>query len=320
MSAMGAIAIGIHGGCGTLDRALMSEVEWADARAHLAAALRAGHAVLRSGRSAVAAVEAAVIVLEDSVHFNAGYGAALNTDGFHELDASIMDGATLRAGAVGAVKRIRNPIKAARAVMEKSASVLLVAEAADAFADAQGLGMVENAYFTTPRRVEALETLKAKAKAGTSATATEAEKHGTVGAVALDRAGNLAAATSTGGFNNKPVGRVGDSPIIGAGTYARNGLAAVSGTGQGEVFIRCAAAYDIVARMAYAGQPLTTAADATVYETLSRHSIGAGFITLDAAGRVHAPFNTLGMYRGWIMEDGQIVVGTHKELHEMGRA
>jgi L-asparaginase / beta-aspartyl-peptidase len=316
---MGAIAIGIHGGCGTLDRALMSEAEWAESREHLAAALRAGHTVLRAGRSAVAAVEAAVAVLEDSIHFNAGYGAALNADGFHELDASIMEGATLRAGAVAAVRRIRNPIKAARAVMEKSPSVLLVAEAADAFAAASGVSMVENSYFTTPRRVEALKTLKAKAKAGTSASASEAEKHGTVGAVALDRAGNLAAATSTGGFNNKPVGRVGDSPIIGAGTYARNGLAAVSGTGQGEIFIRCAAAYDIVARMAYAGQDLTTAANTVVHETLSRHSIGAGFVTVDADGRVHAPFNTLGMYRGWIMDDGRVVVGTHKELHQMGR-
>lgn len=316
---MSPIAIGIHGGCGTLERALMSEVEWAEARDHLAAALRAGHRVLASGGTSVAAVEVAVTVMEDSVHFNAGYGAALNADGFHELDASIMDGATGRAGAVAAAKRIRNPIRAARAVMEQSSSLLFVANAADAFAATHGLAMVDNGYFTTPRRVASLAFLKARAKDGTSGKASEAEKHGTVGAVALDRAGNLAAATSTGGFNNKPVGRVGDSPIIGAGTYARNGVAAVSGTGQGEIFIRCAAAYDVIARMVYAGADLRTAADAVVFETLSGHSIGAGMVTIDAAGHVHAPFNTLGMYRGWIMRDGAVVVGTHKDLHEMGQ-
>ena len=321
---MSAIAIGIHGGCGTLDRTLMSDADWAESRAHLAAALRAGHAILHAGGSAVAAVEAAVVVLEDSVHFNAGFGAALNADGFHELDASIMDGATGGAGAVAAVRRIRNPVMAARAVMEKSPSVLLVSDAADAFARAHGLHVVENSYFTTQRRVDALKTIKAKAAAGTAASASEAEKHGTVGAVALDRAGHLAAATSTGGFNNKPVGRVGDSPIIGAGTYARNGFAAVSGTGQGEVFIRCAAAYDVIARMAYARQTLEAAVNTVVFETLSGHSIGAGFITLDATGRVYAPFNTLGMYRGWIMDRSHghgdhVIVGTHKELHDMGR-
>lgn len=317
---MGPIAIGIHGGCGTLDRSLLSEDEWAQSREHIAIALRSGYEILRAGGSSIDAVEAAVMVLENSPHFNAGHGAALNADGIHELDASIMDGATLRAGAVAGTRRIRNPVLAARAVMERSSSVLFIGGAADDFAKRCGLAMVENAYFTTPRRVEALRTMKAKTAAGTSTSASEAEKHGTVGAVALDRAGNLAAATSTGGFNNKPPGRVGDSPIIGAGTYARNGAAAVSGTGQGEVFIRCAAAYDIIARMIYAGQDLHTAVQTVVHETLSGHSIGAGFISVDANGRVHAPFNTLGMYRGWIMEDGDVVVGTHAEVHAMGRA
>ncbi|MEZ5852525.1 MAG: isoaspartyl peptidase/L-asparaginase [Hyphomicrobiaceae bacterium] len=312
------IAIGIHGGCGTLDPALMSPAEWAEARAHLADALRAGHAALAGGGTAVDAVEAAVVVMEDSPHFNAGYGAALNADAFHELDASIMDGATLAAGAVSAVQRIRNPIRAARAVMERSPSVLITGAAADAFAAREGLAVVDNSYFTTQRRVDALASLKRRAMDGTILKASEAEKHGTVGAVALDRHGNLAAATSTGGFNNKPVGRVGDSPIIGAGTYARNGVCAVSGTGQGEVFIRCAAAYDVAARMMYARQSLREAADAVIHETLSPHEIGAGFICLDAAGVIVAPFNTLGMYRGWIGSDGQLVVATHKDLFNLG--
>lgn len=312
-----AIAIGIHGGCGTLDRSLMSEAEWAEARAHLAEALRSGFAILKRGGRSLDAVEAAVVRMEDSAHFNAGYGAALNENGFHELDASIMDGASLAGGAVAGVRRIRNPVKAARAVMNRSATLLLVGEAADRFADGAGLDMVENSYFTTARRIEALKSLKARAALGTTAAASEAEKHGTVGAVALDAAGNLAAATSTGGFNNKPVGRVGDSPILGAGTYARNGVCAVSGTGQGEVFIRRAAAYDVAARMMYAGSSLAQATDALVFDVLASHRIGAGMVAIDQAGQVLAPFNTLGMYRGWITTTGRMVVATHQELHEL---
>ncbi len=278
------IAIGIHGGCGTLDKALMSDAQWAEARAHLAESLKAGWAILKAGGTSIAAVEAAVVVMENSAHFNAGYGAALNAAGEHELDASIMDGATLAGGAVCAARRIRNPVKAARAVMEKSPSVLIAASAADDFADVCGLEMVPNAYFTTDRRVAALASLKAKAESGEILMASEAEKHGTVGAVALDARGNLAAATSTGGFNNKPVGRVGDSPILGAGTYALNGVCAVSGTGQGEVFIKRAAAYDVAARMMYAKVGLSTALDAVI-EGLGSHKIGAGMVACDAAGQ-----------------------------------
>lgn len=316
---MGPIAIGIHGGCGTLERKLQGEADWAEARDHLARSLKAGWSVLKTGGTSLDAVEAAVVVMEDSPHFNAGYGAALNAAGEHELDASIMDGATLRGGAVCAVRRIRNPVKAARAVMERSPSVLISGAAADTFAEHAGLVMVANSYFTTERRVAALAALKARATAGTIAMASEAEKHGTVGAVALDGNGNLAAATSTGGFNNKPVGRVGDSPVLGAGTYARNGVCAVSGTGQGEIFIRRVAAYDIAARMMYRGQSLRDAADALVFETLSSHKIGAGFVACDAAGNLHAPFNTLGMYRGWITPDGDLSVATHAEVHMLGR-
>jgi L-asparaginase / beta-aspartyl-peptidase len=314
---MSPLAIGIHGGCGTLDPSLMSDAEWAEARAHLADALRSGWSVLAVGGSSVDAVQAAVVVLEDSWHFNAGYGAALNAAGEHELDASIMDGAMLGAGAVCGVRRVRNPIKAARALMDQGASLLLAGGAADDFAAASGLDMVSNSYFTTDRRRDALAAIKAKTASGSLQTATEAEKHGTVGAVALDRGGNLAAATSTGGFNNKPVGRVGDSPIIGAGTYARNGVCAVSGTGQGEVFIKRAAAFDVAARMMYAGADLHAATDAVI-ETLGSHKIGAGMIVCGAHGTVLAPFNTLGMYRGWVTPAGEVTVATHRETFRVG--
>ena len=179
--------------------------------------------------------------------------------------------------------------------------------------------MVPNSYFTTEQRVAALASLKARAATGTIQMASEAEKHGTVGAVALDRAGNLAAATSTGGFNNKPVGRVGDTPILGAGTYARNGVCAVSGTGQGEVFIRRAAAYDVAARMMYAGQSLEQATKTLVFDTLASHKIGAGMVACDATGNVFAPYNTLGMYRGWVTADGGCTVATHHREFVLGR-
>ncbi len=317
---MADIAIGLHGGCGALAHELLSKDEWAEGRAHLAQALRAGWTVLRGGGPALDAVQAAVIVLEDSPHFNAGYGAALTEASEHELDASIMDGATLAAGAVCTVRRTRNPIKAARAVLESGRAVLLCGVAADRFAELQGLEMVSNNHFTTQRRIDALRSLQAKEATGSFIPATEAEKHGTVGAVARDAHGHLAAATSTGGFNNKPEGRVGDSPIIGAGTYAQDGVCAVSCTGQGEIFIRRVAAYDLAARIRYAGRGLAEAADALVFDTLSSHRIGAGLVALGATGDPVAPFNTLGMYRGWIGVDGQLVVATHKDLHPMGPA
>ncbi len=313
------LAIGIHGGCGTLAPELLSDKEWAETRAHLGDSLRAAWKILSAGGSALDAVEAAVVVMEDSPHFNAGYGAALTESSEHEHDASIMNGETLAAGAVCATRRIRNPIRAARAVMEKSDSVLLAGSAADDFAARMGLERVENSYFTTERRVKALASLKARKARGTIALASEAEKHGTVGAVALDGRGNLAAATSTGGFNNKPVGRVGDSPIIGAGTYARNGVCAVSGTGQGEIFIRRVAAYDVAARMHYARQTLDEAT-AAVIETLGSHKIGAGMAAVDAGGRVVVPFNTLGMARGWIGADGIVHVATHRDVHRLSAA
>jgi len=315
MTDSGPIAIGIHGGCGTLSPELLSEAEWVEMREHLAQALRAGWALLRAGAPAIAAVEAAVVVMEDSPYFNAGHGAALTENAEHELDASIMDGESLGAGAICMARRIRNPIRAARAVMERSDCVLLAGSAADSFAAQQGLDVVDNDYFTTQRRIDALAALKAKARRGTLASASEAERHGTVGAVALDAAGRLAAGTSTGGFNNKPAGRIGDSPIIGAGTYAQNGVCAVSCTGQGEYFIRHVVAHEIAARIRLGGERLTGASDDLIHRVMTAHGIGAGLVAIDGSGQVHAPFNTLGMARGWIDPAGQAFVATHQEIH-----
>ena len=316
---MSDMAIGLHGGCGALAHDLLSAADWAESREHMAQALRAGWTILCAGGSALDAVQASVVVMEDSPHFNAGHGAALTETAQHELDAAIMDGATLAAGAVCIVRRTRNPVKAARAVLDSGRAVLLSGVAADQFAEQHGLEMVPNDYFTTQRRIDALRSLQQKAATGSFIPASEAEKHGTVGAVARDAQGHLAAATSTGGFNNKPAGRVGDSPIIGAGTYAQDGVCAVSCTGQGEIFIRRVAAYDLAARMHYGGQTLASAANALVFDTLASHNIGAGMVTLGATGNPFAPYNTLGMYRGWITTDGEMTVATHAQLHPMGR-
>ncbi len=291
------IALAIHGGCGVMPEDSMTSEEWATARDDLAAALRAGYGVLKAGGTALEAVEAAVVVMEDSPHFNAGHGAALNENGIHELDASIMDGETLAAGAISASRAIRNPVKAARALMADERAVYLTGEAADRFAREKGLVTEPQSYFTTQKRLEALAAMKVHAAAGTEAT--ENEKHGTVGAVALDAAGHLAAATSTGGYTNKPDGRVGDSPVIGAGTYARNGACAVSGTGKGEFFIRYVVGHEIASRVAYLRQDLETAAGNLVHKDLAPYDIGAGLVAIDAEGGIAAPYNTPGMFRGW---------------------
>lgn len=311
------IALGIHGGCGTLEEARMSPQQWAQVRADLHASLRAGWRILRDGGPALDAVEAAVVVMEDSEHFNAGHGAALTATGEHELDAALMDGRDARAGAVCAVRAIRNPIRAARAVMEASDCVLLCGAAADAFAARCGLEPVPNSYFTTVRRREALAAVQAHARAGTTAQASEADRHGTVGAVARDAGGNLAAATSTGGFNDKAPGRVGDTPIIGAGTYAANGICAVSCTGRGEIFMREVAAHEVAARLRYAGQSLDEATRALVFDVLGGYGIGAGMVAIDAQGKVVAPYNTTGMARGWIDADGVAFVATHATVHRI---
>ena len=313
------LALAIHGGCGTLPKAEMTEAEWAQARSDLAGALRAGWTILAKGGPAVDAVEAAVRVMEDSPHFNAGHGAAFNADGEHELDASIMDGATLAAGAVCAAKHIRNPIVAAKALMLRGDPLLLAGPAADVFAEHEGVDTVSNEYFSTERRRKNLASMKIREIVGTASEASEAEKHGTVGAVACDAHGHLAAATSTGGYTNKPAGRVGDSPIIGAGTYARDGRCAVSGTGKGEYFIRYCVGHEIASLIAYKGLTLDQATQEVLGE-LSDHKIGAGLVAVGADGAIVAPYNTEGMYRGWVTSDGLLHVATHGDVEMVGQA
>lgn len=290
------VVVAIHGGAGTIRRANMTPELEAAYRAELEASLRAGHAVIQAGGSALDAVEAALLPLEDSPLFNAGRGAVFTAEARHELDASVMDGATGRAGAVAGVSTVRNPIRAARAVMEASPHVLLSGDGADAFAREQGLEQVQNSHFSTERRREALRRAQADAK------------HGTVGCVALDQQGHLAAGTSTGGMTNKRWGRIGDSPVIGAGTWADDATCAVSSTGWGEFFLRGAVAHDIHARMAYQGLSLAEAGRAVILEDLTAAGGTGGVIALDREGRVAAPFNTPGMYRGWIDAQGRVTV------------
>ncbi|MEN3353402.1 MAG: L-asparaginase / beta-aspartyl-peptidase [Betaproteobacteria bacterium] len=300
-------ALAIHGGAGTMPRVELKGRREARYASGLQAALRAGHDVLQRGGSSIDAVTAAVVVLEDDPLFNAGRGAVLNEAGGHELDASIMDGATLRAGAVAGARRIRNPILAARAVMEQSPHVMLVGTGADAFARKQGLALVKQAYFTTPQRVVAHELAQLRKRGRVSSKATAAERHGTVGAVALDAIGNVAAATSTGGFTSKMIGRVGDTPIVGAGTYASNTTCAVSGTGDGEFFIRAVLAHSVSARMRYLGESLLVAARSALSEVAVLGGTG-GLIAVDRRGRIALPFNTEGMYRGYVRSGGEFVV------------
>ena len=283
--------LAIHGGAGTIGRARMTARRERDYRAALAAALQAGYAVLAGGGTSLDAVVAAVIVLEDTPLFNAGRGAVFNAAGEHELDAAVMEGASRRAGAVTGVQRVKNPVLAARAVMERTPHVLLAGAGADRFARAAGLQMVPAKYYSTPARAVAL------ARARADAAATAADRHGTVGAVAVDRAGNLAAATSTGGFTNKMAGRVGDTPLVGAGTYADNAACAVSATGSGEHYIRAVLAHDVAARMRYLGEPLGVAARRSLAGVAKLGGDG-GLIAVDRAGRVAMPFNSEGMYRG----------------------
>ena len=274
--------IAIHGGAGVL----RADKPGARHRVVLKQALDAGYEMLKKEQSSLDAVAAAVVVLEDSPLFNAGRGSSFNTDGEIEMDASIMDGATLRAGAVAAVRRIRNPVLAARAVMEKSRHVLLAGSGAERFARRQGLKFELAEYFHTRKRFDALQkNLK--------------NYHGTVGAVALDAHGNLAAATSTGGYTGKMRGRVGDSPLVGAGTYADNRACAVSGTGLGEAFIRAAVAYDVCARMRYGGVSLAAAAAAALKAVAALGADG-GLIAVDRRGNTVMPFNSEGMFRASI--------------------
>ena len=287
-------AIAIHGGAGTAPRRAMSAALRRRYQHGLERALEAGHAVLARGGASLDAVCAAVVELEDSPLFNAGRGAVYNADGKHELDAGVMNGATLAAGAVAAVGRIRNPVLAARAVMERSAHVLLVGRGAERFASRCGLKMERPAYFRTEARLAAWKR-------------RQKGHHGTVGAVALDRAGNLAAATSTGGYTGKLPGRVGDSPLIGAGTYADNSACAVSGTGLGEAFIRAVLAHDVAARMRYGGESLASASSKAL-ATVARLGGDGGLIAVDPRGRIVMPFHSEGMYRACVDSAGRRIV------------
>ena len=301
--------IAIHGGAGTMSRASIDAGQDRAYHAALQEILLAGQDLLARGGSALDAVSLSVDMFEDCPLFNAGHGAVFTHDATHELDAAIMDGASLRAGAVACVSRVRRPLRAARAVMERSEHVLLVGAGAEAFAQACGLELVAPDYFSTAARRAQLERVLATdatlldhdGAALTFATPPldETRKFGTVGAVALDAQGNLAAATSTGGMTNKRVGRVGDSPLIGAGTYADNRTAAVSCTGTGELFMRSVAAYDLCARMAYAGQTLDAAAQEVVMKVLPAMGGRGGLIAIDARGNLSMPFNTEGMYRAF---------------------
>ena len=289
------LAIAIHGGAGVIDPAKMTPERAASYRAGLAAALDAGYAILERGGSSVEAVTAAVRTLEDDPQFNAGRGAVLNHEGDAELDAAIMDGHGPRAGAVAGVRHVRNPVELARLVMEKSPHVLLVGEGAEEFALEQGVVLVPRGYFRTEARTRELD--EARQTQAEQLRAAAPGTTGTVGAVALDRAGHLAAATSTGGLTNKHRGRVGDSPIVGAGTYADDACCAVSGTGQGEFFIRQVVAYDICALVQYRHLALAQAVR-EVIQKLRRSGGEGGVIAVDRSGNIALDFNSVGMFRG----------------------
>jgi L-asparaginase / beta-aspartyl-peptidase len=288
-------AIAIHGGAGAVPRATLAAERERLYRAGLEAALDGGYAVLAHGGSALDAVATAVRTLEDDPSFNAGRGAALTRDGAAELDAAIMDGRQMRAGAVASVRHVRNPVELARRVMEKSRHVLLVGPGAEEFALEERFVLVPNSYFRTPER---LEQLQAEQRGQRVSDLVPPAAHGTVGAVARDTHGNLAAATSTGGMTNKRPGRVGDSPIVGAGTYAKNGVCAVSATGHGEYFIRAVAAYHVCAAVEYRGLTLPQALHEMLHVILKGLGGDGGLIAVDRDGAVVMDFSSEGMFRG----------------------
>ena len=308
------IALAVHGGAGTIERSKMTPEREREYRAGIENALRAGREILDPGGSSLDAVEAAVRVLEDDPHFNAGKGSVFTSAGTNEMDAAIMDGKTLSAGAVASVEHVRNPIVLARAVMEKSKHVMMVGSGAEEFAKRNGIELVDAKYFFTQHRWEELQKKKAE-QAGADGRKkfiiSDADCHGTVGAVARDSQGNLAAATSTGGTANKLPGRVGDSPVIGAGIYANNATGAVSCTGDGEFFIRAAVAHQISALMELRAMSLSEAAEHALADAQKLGGTG-GLIAVDKNGNVALPFNTSGMYRGYLGENGKFVIEIYK--------
>ncbi|MHB8931127.1 MAG: isoaspartyl peptidase/L-asparaginase family protein [Melioribacteraceae bacterium] len=298
----------IHGGAGTILKSNMSPEREAEYTAKLNEVLEAGYKILNNGGTALDAVNAAINIMEDSPLFNAGKGAVLTEKGVAELDASIMDGKNLMAGAVAGVRHIKNPINLARLVMEKSPHVMMVGEGAEEFGKENNIEMVDNSYFITKERWESYQKMLKREE-----ERKKAEKHGTCGAVALDKNGNLAAGTSTGGMMMKKFGRVGDSPIIGAGTYANNNTCAVSATGYGEYFIRLGVAKDISALMEYKNYSLKDAANEVIMNKLGKLGGDGGIIAIDKNGNVAMPFNTEGMYRGQYLNGEQQVVKIYKE-------
>lgn len=297
-------SIAVHGGAGS--SASMSEERKLEYEKHLLEAVEIGAQMLRDGKSSLDAVEAVVVYMEDCPLFNAGKGAVKTIDGMHELDAAIMSGADLKAGAVAGVKDIKNPIKAARLVMDSTAHVLLIGEGASSFAKDQLLEIVDNEYFSTKQREEQLNRIIHKKE--------NPDLRGTVGCVALDIHGNLAAATSTGGMSGKKWGRVGDVPVIGAGTYANNNTVAVSGTGHGEYWIRRVVAYDISALMEYKNATLEDAAKEVIFNKIDpMGGSGGGIIAVDKSGNISLVFNTAMMHRAWAKSTGDYGVGVLKD-------
>lgn len=308
----------IHGGAGTILKSNMTAKQEDEYKAKLTEALKAGYAEIQKGNSSVDAVAASIMIMEDSPLFNAGKGAVFTAEGTNELDASIMYGKDKSAGAIAGVHTIKNPITAAIAVMQKSEHVMLSGVGAEEFAKEQKLDIVDPSYFWTKNRWEGLQKLKQKEKTTTKkvsqSTLPESyeidQKFGTVGAVALDKSGNIAAGTSTGGMTNKKYGRIGDAPIIGAGTYA-NSQVGISATGWGEYFIRATAARTIAAKMEYQNKNIQTATQETIDE-IGKMGGDGGVIALDKNGNIAMPFNTAGMYRGAITEDGEVMIEIYK--------
>ncbi|PHI19959.1 beta-aspartyl-peptidase [Lewinellaceae bacterium SD302] len=309
-------ALVIHGGAGTILKENMTDERAAAIRNAMETAMQKGEEVLSSGGSAAEAVEQTIWLLEDSPYFNAGKGAVFTSNGTNEMDASFMTGHDLNAGAVGGITNVKHPISAARAVLEKSEHVMLSGKGAEQFAEEQELEIVDPRYFYTEERYQSLQRVRAKEEAAMeaekvrqSSTLLHAreldEKYGTVGCVALDKNGNIAAGTSTGGMTNKRYNRIGDSPIIGAGTYANNATCGISCTGHGEFFIRYAVAHDVHARMAYGSLSLKEAADQVIFDELKPAGGTGGLIALDKNGNITMPFNTPGMYRGFLKSTGE---------------
>ena len=316
---MKTFSIAIHGGAGTLVKGLMTQELEEKYKSILRLALNKGYDALESGRTATDAVEIAVKVLEDSPLFNAGKGSVFTAEGTHEMDASIMDGKTLNAGAVSGVKHIKNPIDLAISIMNDSPHVMLSGEGAEEFAREQGFEMTDPSYFFTKKRMQSLQKIKdiELRKQHKSLSFEDPfmknSKFGTVGCVALDKNGNLAAGTSTGGMTNKRWNRIGDAPIIGAGTYANNSTCAVSSTGWGEFFIRAMVAYDISAMMEYKGITLKEAAKIVIQQKVPDLGGDGGIVAIDKDGNIAMEFNTAGMYRAHMNAKGELIVKIYKD-------